>query len=80
MTVLNWLRSRPRRSRPLTKIELALLVGLMAITIVGAADAVRPQLQTTLDRIAAALAPEKDRPCLGIACVAPAAGAPSDMR
>lgn len=64
----------------MTKLELALLAGLMAITIVGAAGAMRPQLQSTMDRIAATLAPEKDRPCIGLACVAPAAGAPADTR
>lgn len=64
----------------MTKLELALLAGLMAISIVGAAGALRPQLQSTMDRIAAALAPEKERPCIGLACVAPAAGAPSDTR
>lgn len=64
----------------MTKLELALLAGLMAISIVGAAGAMRPQLRATFDRIATALAPEQDRPCLGLACVAPAAGAPSAAR
>jgi Flp pilus assembly pilin Flp len=80
MTVLDGVRSRPRWSRPLSKIEFALFAALLALSIVGAAGAVRPQLQSAMDRIAAALAPEKERPCIGLACVAPAAGAPSDTR
>lgn len=60
----------------MTKIEFALLAGLMAMTLIGAAAPLSRQLSQTLDRIAAALLPEQERPCEGLACVAPAAGGP----
>lgn len=60
----------------MTKIEYALLAGLMAVTLVGAAAPLKLHLSSTFDRIAAALVPERERPCVGLECVAPAAGDP----
>ena len=58
----------------MSKIELVLLASLMAVTVIGALGTMRPELERTLQQVAAALRDEPVPPCQGLACIAPAAG------
>jgi Flp pilus assembly pilin Flp len=58
----------------LSKIELMLLASLMAVTAIGALGTMHPELERTLQQVAAALRDGPVPRCQGFGCIAPAAG------